>query len=219
MPFNTNRVETVLPSHLIAAVKACQNSSAEELLAQIRKQHEEYREYRLKGLHDYDIRITDTEYRKLSEVHAEHRDDLLSYLVSVFKPQAGVFYPIEQFKAALFAVNTGDDPHHAHRSICVQIESRIDYDHCYLQYGWVLDKADNPLFLMQKWMFEQFKKWPQFSGDLGYPVPSPDMEMDAQEAYDWLEDEYWNPQTEYGRMRIDLLKFLQEQFSKEFPDV
>ena len=220
MPFNKTSIVTILPADLIAAVKACQNNSAEELYAQIRKQDECYREYHVKGLHHFELAIDllPQPYPLVSDIYKNHSYNLMPFLVETFQIQKGVFYSLKQFRDALFAINSDDNPDHAHRGICDQLEARIDYDHCYNYLTWILSDQNEPLFRISDWLREQFQLWPEFSGDLHYPVPAPDGSSPMMYfQYRADEDNLWN--FEYGKSRKRLLRFLQEQFSKEFPDV
>lgn len=53
-----------------------------------------------------------------------------------------------------------------------------------------------------------FKKWPEFSGDIYYPVPSCSTELNAKEAYNTLPRWYTG---EYAAARLRLLDYLIEQ--------
>lgn len=56
-----------------------------------------------------------------------------------------------------------------------------------------------------------FKTWPQYSGDIDFPVPGPAAAIDAY--FDNLYD-LWDRDTEYGRLRWDLLDHIIKEMSK-----
>lgn len=59
-----------------------------------------------------------------------------------------------------------------------------------------------------------FVTWPQYSGDIDSPVPSPDKSIEAIDAYfDNLYD-LWDRNTEYGRLRWGLLDHIIKELSK-----
>lgn len=54
-----------------------------------------------------------------------------------------------------------------------------------------------------------FMQWPEFSGDIEFPVPSKQEGMDAEDAYMKTENkDMWNPAHPYGAARLRLLDFL-----------
>lgn len=59
-----------------------------------------------------------------------------------------------------------------------------------------------------------FKTWPHYSGDHSFPVPSPDKSMDALDAYFYDGNDLWDCNTEYGRLRWDLLDHIIKEMSK-----
>lgn len=59
-----------------------------------------------------------------------------------------------------------------------------------------------------------FKTWPHYSGDIDFPVPSPDKSIDAIDAYFDNLGDLWNRDTEYGRLRWDLLDHIIKELSK-----
>ena len=60
-----------------------------------------------------------------------------------------------------------------------------------------------------------FKTWPHYSGDISFPVPSTDKSIDAIDAYfDNLYD-LWDRDTEYGRLRWDLLDHIIAEMSHD----
>lgn len=59
-----------------------------------------------------------------------------------------------------------------------------------------------------------FQRWPEFSGDEDYPVPSED-ERDADEAYNRMGSLYVG---EYGASRMALLNFIIEKLEAEVQD-
>lgn len=50
-----------------------------------------------------------------------------------------------------------------------------------------------------------FLEWPHYSGSFRYPVPHPT--LPPLDGY-WDTFDLWDPETEYGRLRLDLLDFL-----------
>lgn len=56
---------------------------------------------------------------------------------------------------------------------------------------------------------ELFKLWPQFSGNIYYPVPDPNSSSDPIWAYDYAQDfeRMWDRRTLYGRLRWELLNY------------
>jgi len=64
------------------------------------------------------------------------------------------------------------------------------------------------------WMHDTWKKWPSFSGNVNYPIVVGS--NDNEQAFWQFEetDDKWNNNTEYGRLRWDLLSFLLEEASK-----
>ena len=72
--------------------------------------------------------------------------------------------------------------------ICGHLSTRLDFD-------------------PDIWLEAQFKKWPERSGSLWYPVPDPDGHPET--AYDLARGHYmWNPNNAYGAARLRLLDFL-----------
>lgn len=75
-------------------------------------------------------------------------------------------------------------------------------------------------FGVRLWVKDQFKYWEHYSGDKAYPVPPyypyiPDYtELHNEYGYAALFGMMWDTDTEYGRMRWDLLAFLLERASK-----
>lgn len=59
-----------------------------------------------------------------------------------------------------------------------------------------------------------FKTWPHYSGDISFPVPSPDKSIEAIDAYFDKSNDLWDRDTEYGRLRWDLLDHIIEELSK-----
>ena len=59
-----------------------------------------------------------------------------------------------------------------------------------------------------------FKTWPHYSGDHSFPVPSPDKSVDAIYAYFDESNDLWDRDTEYGRLRWDLLDHIIAEMSK-----
>ena len=58
---------------------------------------------------------------------------------------------------------------------------------------------------------DSFKTWPHYSGYISFPVPGPAAAIDAY--FDNLGD-LWDRDTEYGRLRWDLLDHIIEELSK-----
>lgn len=59
-------------------------------------------------------------------------------------------------------------------------------------------------------LYDVFRVWPKRSGVCGYPVPSGDTYVGAVTAYNAATD-CWDRNTEYGRLRWELLDFCIEQ--------
>lgn len=59
-----------------------------------------------------------------------------------------------------------------------------------------------------------FKTWPHYSGDIDFPVPSPDKSIEAIDAYFDKSNDIWDRDTEYGRLRWDLLDHIIKELSK-----
>ena len=64
---------------------------------------------------------------------------------------------------------------------------------------------------VNNWVRDAFSEWPKSSGDNHYPVP--DGDMNPEVAFDNTED-LWDPSTEYGRNRYELLDFLIQEAEK-----
>lgn len=58
------------------------------------------------------------------------------------------------------------------------------------------------------------QKWPRFSGDIRFPVPSPQKGGCPEVAYFGAKS-LWNKRTKYGRLRWELLDFLIEATKPE----
>lgn len=61
---------------------------------------------------------------------------------------------------------------------------------------------------------DSFKTWPHYSRDIGFPVPSPDKSIASIDAYFDNLDDLWDRDTEYGRLRWDLLDHIIKEMSK-----
>lgn len=61
---------------------------------------------------------------------------------------------------------------------------------------------------------DSFKTWPHYSGDISFPVPSPDVQIEAIDAYFDNLGVLWDRDTEYGRLRWDLLDHIIKEMSK-----
>lgn len=67
----------------------------------------------------------------------------------------------------------------------------------------------------ERWQFRAcFKTWPHYSGDIDFPIPSPDESMNAVDAYFDKGNDLWDRDTEYGRLRWDLLDHIIKEMSK-----
>lgn len=74
-----------------------------------------------------------------------------------------------------------------------------------------IDKDELDLFLK-----ELFQKWPKFSGDKGYPIPSPHEAYTACGFYNEAScTEMWCPDYPYAALRWELLDFMISHLSKE----
>ena len=58
-----------------------------------------------------------------------------------------------------------------------------------------------------------FKTWPHYSGDIEFPVPSPDKSIEAIDAYFDRGNDLWDRYTAYGRLRWDLLDHIIKEMS------
>lgn len=81
----------------------------------------------------------------------------------------------------------------------------------------ICDAVHDVLYGMRKYKYrvafeqmllELFKKWPEFSGDTYYPVPSCCEGLSSKQAYESLE--LWGS-SPYGDARLRLLNFLIEE--------
>ena len=61
---------------------------------------------------------------------------------------------------------------------------------------------------------DSFETWPHYSGDHSFPVPSPDESICAMDAYFDKSNDLWDRDTEYGRLRWDLLDHIIAEMSK-----
>lgn len=64
------------------------------------------------------------------------------------------------------------------------------------------------------WMHRAYPKWPKYSGNVTFPVPG------GANIYDFHREHQpigsmWDRNTEYGRLRLELLDFLIEQLESE----
>lgn len=68
-------------------------------------------------------------------------------------------------------------------------------------------------------LIHYFEKWPEFSGNVSYPVPDPNSstenrEYEANLIFDKSsDDELW--EGEYGKLRLELLDFIIAEMEKE----
>lgn len=58
---------------------------------------------------------------------------------------------------------------------------------------------------------DSFKTWPHYSGDISFPVPGTAAAIDA---YFYDGNDLWDRDTEYGRLRWDLLDHIIKELSK-----
>ena len=58
-----------------------------------------------------------------------------------------------------------------------------------------------------------FKDWPHYSGDPLYPIPSGN-HIRPCIYYELVTRSKWDPKTNYGRLRLDLLDWLIQEFEK-----
>ncbi|HVH93264.1 MAG TPA: hypothetical protein VM783_18005 [Candidatus Acidoferrum sp.] len=62
---------------------------------------------------------------------------------------------------------------------------------------------------VRQWLARQFPHWPEYSGQLHYPVPHPTHSAsDAYEIATCEDGDAWDESTEYGAARHRLLDFL-----------
>lgn len=63
-----------------------------------------------------------------------------------------------------------------------------------------------------------FTTWQHYSGDDSFPVPSPTRSISAQDYYFDKTIDLWDRDTEYGRLRWDLLDHIIKELSKMSTD-
>ena len=74
---------------------------------------------------------------------------------------------------------------------------------------YVLQHDHNPFSLEHR-----FKRWPGFSGDICFPVPSPDPDVSAEDYYLYKhQDNFWDKGTTYGQSRWDLVRYLIDELT------
>jgi len=61
------------------------------------------------------------------------------------------------------------------------------------------------------------RNWPEFSGDIQFPVPSFDPDMSAMGAYMAAWDK-WNHATDYGKARLRLMRFFIEKLESSLAE-
>ena len=66
-----------------------------------------------------------------------------------------------------------------------------------------------------KWLKEEFKKWPKFSGDIDFPVPSVTNASSKLAFFFCGFWDMWTPSHPYGALRRELLEFLIQEMEKE----
>ena len=67
-----------------------------------------------------------------------------------------------------------------------------------------------------RWLERLWKKWPKFSGNPRFPIPSPDTGPPGSAFYQGVDEgTNWDKRTKYGRLRWELLDFLIEQTKPE----
>ena len=66
---------------------------------------------------------------------------------------------------------------------------------------------------IQHTLNQKFRSWIHFSGDSDLPVPSTDCKKSPFEMYLFCTN-YWDIETEYGRLRWHLLEHLINEYSK-----
>jgi len=76
--------------------------------------------------------------------------------------------------------------------------------------GNIFDACDVyiPREIIEQEIWDMAPDWPYYSGDTKYPVPHPS--YSPRRAYNvaHLHDNMWDKDTEYGKMRYNLLNFL-----------
>lgn len=89
-------------------------------------------------------------------------------------------------------------PHETHGGICSHV-----YDGIWRAHGRIKAEAAGDALEVA------FQTWPEFSGYLGFPVPSTTPGMSARSAYMIAEDtDMWNADHPYGAARLRLLQHL-----------
>ena len=86
-----------------------------------------------------------------------------------------------------------EGPHHHDQGICAALSNASDDVFC---------GAD---------LLEFFAEWPEFSGDLHYPVQDPSPEPECPRDVYCLTEDLWDRDTPYGAARWRLLDFLIER--------
>lgn len=76
----------------------------------------------------------------------------------------------------------------------------------------VFEQEDTCLRFDEEKLKQVFVKWPKFSGDIEYPVPSSTDGCTPREQYDFT-DNVW--EGDYGDLRKELLQFCIDELSKE----
>lgn len=84
---------------------------------------------------------------------------------------------------------------------------------CHLQQTYLgLPKEDRPLWKdLVHWMRETCQEWAEFSGDIGYPVPSHQPAMGACDMYMYYNAKnysFWNKADRYGAARHRYVQFM-----------
>lgn len=62
----------------------------------------------------------------------------------------------------------------------------------------------------------KFRLWPEFSGNVAYPIPDP---LGGLIAFVKHYESLWDENTEYGKARRRLLDFLIEEFEKDLKEM
>ena len=86
---------------------------------------------------------------------------------------------------------------------------------CHSLYAIILYMSKNEINGVQVYpnnMYELFNSWEKFSGNIFYPVPSPDNTLNEEDIYIKTKNVWFG---EYGQLRIELLDFMIETLQSE----
>lgn len=99
----------------------------------------------------------------------------------------------------------------------IDVEDISDMGICGMVEDYLEDLGyDEPNSLVQEQLQPIFPLWPEFSGDIRFPVPAPE-NYGSPENYFFVADEYemWSKTHPYGAARRRLLEFCINQLEKD----